>query len=116
LRTPRPNTIALDGQFWRRHALYPGLAFLLLAAAGAFTPLDVALERAWAFDATTRQFLGAGAGQWWARDVIHRGGGAAVRLLGLALVVLWLVSSRVAALRPWRHVLAYMVVAAATTM
>lgn len=100
--------------FWRRHALWPGLAFLALAWAGATTGLDVALARAWAFDAAAGRFIGAGPGDWWAGGLIHHQGGVFVRALGVILVLAWLVALRRPALARWRRPLGYAVLAATT--
>lgn len=105
---------ALGRAFWIRHALLPGVAFLAVAWAGAFTGLDLALERAWAWDPALQRFLGTGPGAWWAQDLIHGAGGALVRLAGVALVACWLLACRRPALARWRRAAGYAVVAAAT--
>jgi membrane-associated PAP2 superfamily phosphatase len=59
--------------------------------------VDLAVARAWAWDAETGRWLGRGA--WWADSLLHRGGRAAI--LAVALVVgLALLASR---LRPSLH-------------
>lgn len=102
--------------FWLTHACVPGLVFLALAATAAFTGLDVALERAWAFDASAQRFIGAGPGEWWAKDLIHGAGGLAIRLAGVALVCFWLVARQRASLAHWRRPAGYAVVAVALSV
>lgn len=94
-------------RFWLRHAVLPGAAFAALAWAGARTGLDLALARAWAFDAAAGRFIGTGPGDWWARGLLHTGGGAAIRAAGVALLIIWLLARLRPALMPWRRAAAY---------
>ena len=100
--------------FRASHAYLPALAFIAIALAGAFTGLDVALERAWAWNAAAGRVIGAGPGAWWARDLIHVTGGVAIRLVGAAVIVFWIVSRRRESLAAWRRPAGYVVAAAAT--
>jgi membrane-associated PAP2 superfamily phosphatase len=89
--------------FWRLHALWPGLLFL-----AAFLLLEAfALDRVIAnylyFDATRQHWLGEGPGSWWARGILHTGGRWAVRLVAVAALATWMLSFRWAALRPQRR-------------
>jgi membrane-associated PAP2 superfamily phosphatase len=93
------------------HFALPGVAFVAVALLFALTDADRALADAWAFDTATGLFIGAGPGEWWARELIHAGGGAAIRAAGAVAVVLWLAAGRVAALTAWRRPLAYVVAA-----
>jgi membrane-associated PAP2 superfamily phosphatase len=104
--TPRTRS------FWIIHALIPAVAFTLVAAAGAFTALDIALARAWFFDAATVRFIGAGDGAWWARDLIHGIGGAAVRGIAVAGIVGWLIARRQPRFSQWRRAASYVMVSA----
>ena len=93
----------LDRHFWRRHAAWPGLLFVLFATVAAGTGLDEIVARAWAFDPLARHFIGAGAGEWWAKELIHSTGGLMIRILGGLLVLVWALSFRIGALRRWRR-------------
>ena len=61
-------------QFWRRHALWPGLMFAGLFAIVILGQLDL-----------TNDWIGAHT--WWALDLIHTSGGWFVRLIGLAALI-----------------------------
>ncbi len=89
--------------FWRRHGLWPALLFGLAAALGASTGLDESVARAWAFNPATSQFIGTGAGTWWAKDLIHSAGGVAIRVLGFCLLLVWGLSLGCRPLRRWRR-------------
>ena len=102
-----------DRRFWRTHAAWPAVLFVLFAAVAASTGLDEAVARAWAFDAVTGQFIGSGTGEWWARGIIHSAGGQAIRFLGVLLVLAWALSFRIGALRPWRRPIWFVVLAVA---
>jgi len=103
----------LDRQFWRRHASWPALLFLPFAALAAGTGLDETLARAWAFDPVTRHFIGSGAGEWWARDLVHGAGGLLIRSLGGVLLLAWGLSFAGVALRRWRRPLGFVVLSVA---
>jgi len=103
-------------RFWFAHACVPALVFLIIAGAAAVTGLDVALERAWAFDPAMQRFIGAGPGEWWARDLIHSAGGLAIRVAGALLVCFWLVSRQRESLAHWRRPASYAVAAAALSV
>jgi len=105
--------MTLPPRFWRRHAIWPALAFLLVAAGFAATDLDEVVTRAWAFDAGTGHFIGSGAGAWWARDLIHTAGGRAVRVLGGGVVLLWAATFVHMRLRRWRRPAGYVVLSVA---
>ncbi len=101
--------------FRASHAYLPALAFIAVASAGAFTNLDIWIARAWAFDAAAGRFIGAGPGEWWAKDLVHGTGGAAVRVLGVAAILFWVVSRKRASLIRWRRAAGYVVAAAAAS-
>lgn len=102
--------------FWLTHAYVPGLVFLVIAATAAVTRLDVALEQAWAYDVTAQRFIGAGPGEWWAKDLIHGGGYLVTRLAGAALLCFWLVARQSESLAHWRRPAGYAVAAAALSV
>ncbi|HKU14393.1 MAG TPA: phosphatase PAP2 family protein [Steroidobacteraceae bacterium] len=95
--------MTLPRRFWRTHAVVPGVAFCIALALIEALGLDRPLSHALFFNDTTRQWLGAGQGMWWARDVIHTGGRTLVRLVALILLALWLATFFSQRLRSWRR-------------
>jgi membrane-associated PAP2 superfamily phosphatase len=89
--------------FWRLHAWYPLLAFVSCFALLEVLSLDRVLARDWFFNVHTGQWLGTGSGEWWARDLLHTGGGWLVRGIGAMALVLWALSFTSARLRDWRR-------------
>lgn len=90
-------------QFWRTHAILPGVGFALaLALLGAFD-LDRAISHALFYDSVAKQWLGAADGMWWARDVIHTGGRSLVQLVAAVVLFLWIATFFSERLRPWRR-------------
>jgi membrane-associated PAP2 superfamily phosphatase len=91
---------------WRNLVLWPSIALL-----GAFGALELgALDRPIAaalFYDGTRGWLGKGAGDWWARDLIHTGGNLFIYAAGIAAIAGWLLSFRLTRLAPWRRELLY---------
>lgn len=93
----------LTRQFWRTHLILPGVGFALaLTLLGVFG-LDRMISHALFFDSASKQWLGAGDGMWWARDVIHTGGRSLVRLVAAVVLILWLATFFSERLRPWRR-------------
>ena len=102
--------------FWLRHAYLPGFAFICLAWAGACSDLDIAVESAWAFDAAIGQFIGAGAGEWWTKDLLHTAGGLVMRTAGAGIVLSWITAWRRPSLAHWRRAASYTVAATAAAV
>jgi len=102
-----------DQRFWLRHAGWPALLFVLFAIAAAGTGLDESFARAWAFDPVTRQFIGGGPGEWWAKELIHTTGGLLIRILGGILLLTWGLSFRIGALQRWRRPAGFVVLSVA---
>jgi membrane-associated PAP2 superfamily phosphatase len=100
---------------WRVLVLWPSvlmvIAFGVLVAAGLDRPIANALF----FDAA-RGWLGEGAGDWWAHDLIHSAGRWVARVVALLALAGWALSFKVARLAPWRREALYVFVgiAAAT--
>lgn len=110
--TSEPAGRAPAGAAFRiTHLILPGLAFIALALLLGLTDADRAVADTWAFDTATGRFIGAGPGEWWARELLHAGGAAAIRVAGAVVVVLWLLAGRMAALSAWRRPLGYVVAA-----
>ena len=89
--------------FWRLHAWWPLLAFVIVFGVLEVFSLDRVIARDWYFNAYTAQWLGAGAAEWWARGLLHTGGRWVVRGVAAGALALWLLSFGVERLRKWRR-------------
>jgi membrane-associated PAP2 superfamily phosphatase len=102
---------------WRALVLWPSvlmvLAFAVLVAGGFDRPVAQAL-----FYGADRGWLGTGAGDWWAHDLIHSAGRWVVRGVALLALLSWALSFKVARLAPWRREALYVFagIAAATAL
>jgi membrane-associated PAP2 superfamily phosphatase len=90
-------------EFWRVHLWWPLLAFAMAFGVLEVFSLDRLFAREWYFNVHTGQWLGSGAGEWWARGILHTGGRWVVRGVAAAALVLWALSFGMARLRPWRR-------------
>lgn len=105
------NSCALDSVFWRRHAWWP---LIFLAAAFALInglAVDERLARAWFFDGHSRQWLGAGNGDWWAHQALHTGGRWLIRSVALSAAWVWALSLWLPGWRAWRASAGFIVLA-----
>ena len=109
----QPVSLVLDRRFWFAHAVWPGLAFALFATVAAVTGLDEGLARSWAFDPVAHHFIGSGAGEWWAKNIIHSTGGRVVRILGGLLVLVLVFSFGIGSLKRWRRPASFVVLSVA---
>src|SRR3569832_30152 len=82
---------------WRRLVWWPALAFLLAFALLEIGQFDRTVARAFFYDPRSG-WLGAGAGDWWARDVIHQAGRWLPRSVAALAGLGWLASVRELAL------------------
>jgi len=89
--------------FWRLHFWWPLLAFTLVFGVLEVFSLDRFIARAWYYNVHTGQWLGAGGGEWWARELLHTHGRWVVRGVAAAALVLWALSFFVEKLRSWRR-------------
>lgn len=89
--------------FWRQHAWWPLLGFVVAFCSLEFTPLDRLLAETWYFDVQTGHWLGTGAGEWWARGLLHTGGRWVIRSVGALALAVWSLSFVFARLRDWRR-------------
>ena len=94
-----------------RHFWLPAAVFLLVTTVVHGLDLDRRISRTWFFDADAQAWIGAG--QWWAINLIHRGGNALVWTIGLAVIATLLAGGWIERLRPYRRKAAYLVVAMA---
>lgn len=99
--------------YWRAHLLWPLVAYLAAMGLLAGLHFDTVIAQRWFYDAGSGAWLGRGS--FWAEDLSHTGGGVLVRALGVAVLVAWLASLKVARLAPWRRTLLYLVLAFALT-
>lgn len=75
------------GTFYWRHLRLPLVAFVLLAAVLATTPLDITIAHALFFDEAQSHWIGADS--WWANELIHHGGMWFMRIVALLALALW---------------------------
>jgi membrane-associated PAP2 superfamily phosphatase len=97
--------------FWRLHAWWPLLAFLIVFGALEFFSLDRLIAREWYFNVESGKWLGTGTGEWWARNLLHTDGRWLVRLIAAITILLWALSFRYAPLRDWRRPAGYAAIA-----
>jgi membrane-associated PAP2 superfamily phosphatase len=97
--------------FWRRHAGWPLLAFVIAFGILEVFSLDRVLAREWYFNIHNAQWLGAGDGAWWARGVLHTGGRWLVRAIAAIALLAWSLSFVLAPLRGWRSSAGYVFLA-----
>jgi membrane-associated PAP2 superfamily phosphatase len=100
-----------DSTFWRWHFLVPALIFALLFAAFELLDLDRTLAHALYFDEGTQHWLGKGAGDWWARRLLHSGGRWVVRVVAAGALTVWALSHVTPRLVPWRRDARFVVIA-----
>jgi membrane-associated PAP2 superfamily phosphatase len=89
--------------FWRVHALWPAIGFAIAFSCIAWFDLDRTLAHAWYFDAPSQHWLGSGAGEWWARGVLHSQGRWLVRAIAAGALVAWLSLLLVRRFDHWRR-------------
>ena len=83
-----------------RPTLWPASLLLLAAALIEALDLDRGIAHAFFYGS---DWLGAGAGAWWARDVIHSGGALLVRCVAASALAWWALSFRFPTLARWRR-------------
>lgn len=89
--------------FWRWHLWWPLLVFTFAFGLLEIFSLDQVLAREWYFDAAAAQWVGSGAGDWWARELLHSGGRWLVRGVAALALTVWGLSYKVDWLRPLRR-------------
>jgi membrane-associated PAP2 superfamily phosphatase len=82
------------------HIAAPLAVYVAVFAVLHSTDGDRWLSHQWFFNGTSG-WLGAGTGAWWARDILHTGGAAFVRIVAGGALVLWLLTF--VPLIPWRQ-------------
>ena len=91
---------------WRRLVCWPGIAFVLAFALLEIGQFDRSIALA-LFYSPHSGWLGAGAGDWWSRDLIHQAGRWLPRGIAAFAALGWLASFGVESLRAWRRELLY---------
>lgn len=94
-------------EFWTRHLAWPLCLLGLAASASMAFGWDQDFAAGLFFDPVTREFLGAGTGSWWARDLLHHGGRNLIRTVGAAATIVWLGSYFVPGWTRLRRLAAY---------
>jgi membrane-associated PAP2 superfamily phosphatase len=112
----RPASALLDRRFWLSHGVWPALAFALFATVAMATGFDEGFARAWAFDPVSQHFIGSGAGEWWAKNLIHGAGGRVIRIFGGVVLLVWALSFQIYALRGWRRPAGFVVLSVALSV
>jgi membrane-associated PAP2 superfamily phosphatase len=108
----RPGLYADAGTgFWRSHALWPLLLFLLAFAAIEGLGLDRSIAEALFFNRLTGHWLGSGGGDWWAHELLHDDGRWLVRGVAAAAIFGWLASFVLPFARGWRAPAGFMALA-----
>jgi membrane-associated PAP2 superfamily phosphatase len=102
-----------DRDFWRIHALWPGVLLAAVLGTLYFSDLDIAITQHFFYDTSSQHWLGTGGGQWWAHRLFHSFGRWVPRAIAAAAFVLWALSFRVPPLRPWRRSAGYVLLAMA---
>jgi membrane-associated PAP2 superfamily phosphatase len=94
---------------WRQLVWWPGIAFVSVLAAIIFGHFDRPIAQLFFFHAPSG-WIGAGAGDWWAHDLIHSGGRWIPRIVAALGITGWLASFKVAQLAAWRRELLFVIV------
>ena len=116
-RIPSPADDSFSSQiFWRNHLALPAAGFALLFTLVEIFGLDRPIAHALYYNAATQRWLGAGAGDWWAHQVIHEGGRWLARLLGVAALLAWLGSFCIDRLRKRRRTAGFIFAAVALSV
>jgi membrane-associated PAP2 superfamily phosphatase len=107
---------AVNDDFWNIHAWIPLAVFLPMFCFIEWSGLDRPLAHALFYDTAAGRWLGEGAGNWWARDLIHDGGRWLARSVGAWALVMWLASFAWARARPWRRTAGFVFLAMAMSI
>jgi len=103
-------------RFWRNHLLLPGAIMLFWFAALEVFSLDRTIAQALFYSAAAQRWIGAGAGDLWAHQVIHDGGRWLPRAVGAAALLAWIASFLRPRFRPWRRTAGFIFLAIAVSV
>jgi len=87
----------------QRHDLWVAGVVLLAAFLLEWLDIDRAIARAFFYQPAAHGWIGTGAGNWWAHDLIHTWGRGLVRCVAVAALVCWALSFKRPGLAPWRR-------------
>ncbi|MGC4028249.1 MAG: phosphatase PAP2 family protein [Steroidobacteraceae bacterium] len=96
-----------SGTFTRNHLWVPLILFAVSLATIELLGLDRLIAHAWYYDETTRQWLGSGSGEWWARTLLHQCGRWVVRGVVICAAGIWAASFAFGRLRTLRRPAGY---------
>jgi membrane-associated PAP2 superfamily phosphatase len=102
-------------RFWRNHLLLPGALMLSSFSALEAFGLDRPIAHAFFYTAAQR-WIGAGAGDLWAHQIIHDGGRWLPRSVGAAALFAWIASFLRSRFRPWRRTAGFIFLAIAVSV
>ena len=97
--------------FVTSHVWLPLFAFAVAFAVLEAFALDPVIARAWYFNGQPGHWLGTGAGDWWARALLHSGGRGFVRAIAALAIAAWALSFVMARARNWRRPAGFVAVA-----
>src|SRR5689334_2964018 len=110
--TPAPA----PDDFWTVHAWIPLILFVPLFSVIEWTGLDRILAHALFYDPVAVRWLGGGAGDWWARGLIHDGGRWLARSIAATALALWIASFLSARMRQYRRTSGFVFLAMAASV
>ena len=110
--TPAPA----PDDFWTVHAWVPLILFVPLFSVIEWTDLDRILAHALFYDPAAGRWLGSGAGDWWARGLIHDGGRWLARSIAGTALALWIASFLSARMRQYRRTSGFVFLAMAASV
>jgi len=100
------NAPRFDKRFWWRHAILPGLLFVLVVLPFEVSELDLWLTDPF-YDFAARRWPHIDA--WWASALVHKGGKYLIWALGSVPAIVLLCSWHVARFARWRRTCCYVV-------
>lgn len=104
-------------EFWLTHGLLPLLGYLLVATAILTFGIDLKLAQWLFYDTDSGVWLGGGEGNWWAQDLLHRGGRDLIRGVAAGALLTFAMSLRATGRwTPWRRASLYVMASIGTTV
>ncbi len=97
-------------RFWVSHVAVPAIAFAILFVSILTFHWDERVASSLFFDARSGNWVGSGAGESWARDLLHTGGRNLVRTVVACALGVWLLAFRVEAVRPYQRSVGYVAI------
>jgi membrane-associated PAP2 superfamily phosphatase len=116
LLDPAALSLAARQDFWNLHLWIPLIVFVPLFGVIEWTGLDRILAHAVFYDSAVGRWLGSGAGDWWARGVLHNGGRWLARTVAGTALALWVASFLSVRMREWRRTSGFVFLAMAASV